>query len=469
MSYTDASDNATDIQDAVNNRIMPPWPPDPDYNHFAHERVLSQQEIDDISDWVNNGMDRGDSTTEPAPPVFNGISEIPNPDAILGAPVYNVNTTTDLYRCFVIPAGNSIDKYITGIEAIPGNRAVVHHILIYSDTSSVPAQLDAADPDPGYTNFGGTGSQTSKLIGIWVPGQSAYYTPPGMGIKLPANTNVILQIHYPGGISGQVDSTKIALKYSTTTLREIAIESPLNHYQLDNGPLVIPPNQVKTFTAHYVLPIAVSTLAVGPHMHLLGKSIQSYAVTPTSDTIPFIDIPNWDFHWQGVYSFPRVIKVPTNSVLYSSATYDNTANNPENPNDPPAWVTLGESTTDEMMLVYFAYTYYFPGDENIIIDSNVVTDIAQPVTSSIITTAQLYDPVPNPTSERVTIQYFLPHQQSFALQVFDLTGKLIREVKGEEQSGLITSQFDLHEIAAGQYIIKLTTAEISRSKKLIKE
>ena len=469
MSYQDAVDNATDIQDAVNNRVMPPWPPDPDYNHFAHERVLSQNEIDAISDWVNNGTDRGDSTTEPQPPVFTGASEITNPDLILSAPVYNVNTTTDLYRCFVIPTGTSVDKFITGIEAIPGNRSVVHHILIYSDTSSVPAQLDAADPDPGYTNFGGTGSNTSKLIGIWVPGQVPYYSPNGMGIKLPANTNVILQIHYLGGINSQVDSTKIYLKLSTSPLREIAIDAPLNHYFLDNGPLIIPANQVRTFTAHYTLNYAVSAMAVGPHMHLLGQSIQSYGVTPTADTIPFIDIPQWDFHWQGVYSFPRVLKIPSGTTLYSSATYDNTVNNPENPNDPPALVTLGESTTDEMMLVYFAWTLYFPGDENIIVDSNIVASIEQPVTSNIVSTAQLYDPVPNPTTEKVTIQFFLPHQQTYALQIFDLSGKLIREEKADERSGLITSQFDLHEISSGQYIIKLSTNDVSRTKKLIKD
>ena len=109
----------------------------------------------------------------------------------------------------------------------------MHHILIYSDTSATPLQLDAADPDPGYTNFGGTGSNTSQLIGIWVPGQSAYFTPTGMGIKLLPNANVILQVHYPGGISNRMDSTKINLKLSSNLQREIAIEAPLNHYFID--------------------------------------------------------------------------------------------------------------------------------------------------------------------------------------------------------------------------------------------
>ena len=102
MSYTDAVDNATDILDAVQDHSMPPWPPDPAYSRLAHERVLSTQEIASIADWVNNGTLRGDSTVEPSAPVFSTTGEISSPDLILNAPVYNVNTVEDLYRCFVV-------------------------------------------------------------------------------------------------------------------------------------------------------------------------------------------------------------------------------------------------------------------------------------------------------------------------------------------------------------------------------
>lgn len=468
MNYNDAVDNASDILDAVQSKIMPPWPPDPEYNHLAHERILSPQEISDITDWVNNGTQRGDSTLEPASPSFNGSSEISSPDAIIQAPVYTVNTVDDLYRCFVIPSGQSTQTYITGLEAIPGDRAIVHHILIYADTSSIPLQLDQADPDPGYTNFGGTGSATSKLIGIWVPGQSAYFTPAGMGIKLLPNSNIILQIHYPRGIVSQIDSTKINLQLSTAFHREISIEAPLNHYQLDNGPLILPPNQTKTFTAHYTLPYDISALGVGPHMHLLGRSIRSYGVTPASDTIPFIDIPEWDFHWQGVYSFPRILKLPAGTTIYSSAFYDNTAANPENPNDPPAWVFLGESTTDEMMLVYFSYTFYLPGDENVIIDSNIVLSNNQPIQSSVISTCQLYDPSPNPSNANISVQYFIPSNDNYSLELLDVTGRLIRNLKNEKSQGLITEQFDISDLPAGNYLLRLNSVNTTRTKKIIK-
>ncbi len=469
MSYQDAVQNATDIKDQVTNRTMPPWPPDPAYSHLAHERILTQQEIDAIANWVDNGMIRGNIALEPPPPVFSSSSEITSPDLILNAPVYAVNTTNDDYRCFVIPTNLLTDKYITAMEAIPGNRNVVHHILIYSDNTNVPATLDAADPGPGYTNFGGTGSSASKLIGVWVPGQSAYYSPTGMGIKLPANSNVILQIHYPGGISGQTDSTKLLLKLTSTFQREISIDAPLEHLNLDNGPLIIPANTSKTFNAHYVVPYDLSVLGVGPHMHLIGTSILSYGVTPSGDTIPFFNVPHWDFHWQGVYSFPKVLKIPAGTILYSEAHYNNTTANPSNPNNPPQWVFLGESTTDEMMLVYFAYTLYLPGDENIIIDSTQIINNVQDVNGSLISTIQLYDPTPNPANDKVTFQYFLPQSGNVIISIVDISGKVIKKENFEVKNGLVTSQIQINDLLEGIYFLNLEAGGIIRSKRILKK
>jgi hypothetical protein len=469
MNYQDASQNGTDIKDQVLGGIMPPWPPDPSYSHLAHERILTQQQITDIANWVDNGMPRGDSTLEPAPPVFNSGSEISNPDLILHAPVYAVNTTNDVYRCFVIPTNLLTNKYITGLEAIPGDRSVVHHILIYSDTTNIPSTLDALDPGPGYTNFGGTGSSASKLIGVWVPGQSAYYSPAGMGIRLPANSNVVLQIHYPGGITGKTDSTKLLLKLSSTFQREISIDAPLEHLHLDNGPLIIPANTTRTFYAHYQVPVDLSVLGVGPHMHLIGTSILSFGITPTNDTIPFIRIPHWDFHWQGVYSFPNVLKIPAGTILYSEAHYDNTSANPENPNNPPQLVHLGESTTDEMMLVYFAYTPYYPGDENIIIDSSQIINEVYNVDRSIVTTPQLYAPSPNPGKERIAFQYYLPQNAMVHFSILDITGKVVKTESKEAKGGMSTVELKISELPSGIYFLNLNAGGFNRTKKFLKE
>ena len=177
VGYEKAVAYAGGIKSATANRTMPPWPADLQYQRYAHERVLSNEEIGAIAAWVDGGMPKGDTTKAPAKPVLKKGGTITNPTRNLKMPDYTVKTSSDEYRCFVLPTGFTQDQFLTAIEVIPGNLRVVHHALIFHDTGSKPLQLDAADPKPGYLSFGGTGSSTSDLIGIWVPGSEPYFFP----------------------------------------------------------------------------------------------------------------------------------------------------------------------------------------------------------------------------------------------------------------------------------------------------
>jgi len=471
ITYGDALDNSSDIQQDVNVRKMPPWTPDPGYCHLANERTLTQHEIKAINDWVNGGAPQGDLAFAPTAPVYDSKVEITSPDLASRIPSYSVNTSTDLYRCFVIPTGLNTDQFITEMEAVPGNRSIVHHILIYEDASGYPAQLDAADPEPGYTNFGGTGSSSSNLIGIWSPGQGVYRLPAGTGIKLRANTNIVLQIHYPGGTHGIIDSTKILFKLSSSSLREVYIAPALNHDHLTNGQLIIPANTTRTFYAQFQVPITMSMLAVGPHMHLIGKSILSYGVTPEQDTIPFINIPSWDFHWQGLYSFRKVLKIPQGTMIYSTAFYDNTSANPENPNNPPKDVQMGEATTDEMMLVFFSFMFYQPGDENIVIDTSAISYDDSSFSGSIMS-PQLYQPNPNPVRNDVTFDFYLPDKSSpLSFSIYDVGGRLVTTLPANNNyvEGLNRKNFSVANLAGGNYLLQMNAGSFSRTKKFVKE
>ena len=158
------------------------------------------------------------------------------------------------------------------------------------------------------------------------------------------------------------------------------------------------------------------------------------------------------------------------STLYSEAHYDNTDANPANPNKPPKNVHLGEKTTDEMMLVYFSYTPYQAGDENIIIDSSLIhTGVAQ-IYSSIITTPQLYEPSPNPALSNFTFQYFLPKSSTVKISIADIQGKIILEENPvNSMQGLVTSQLNISELPAGIYFLTLNADGVLRTKKLVKE
>ena len=431
VDYADASGAAAGIQDAVSGNRMPPWPPDAGYRSFAHERNLSSVEKQLILDWVSNGTPLGNLANAPAPPVYLNAEVIQNPDLTATIPTFTIPPISqDLYRCFVVPANTSIDQYMTAIEVVPGNRQVVHHVLVYQDTAATTIQLDTLDPLPGYTSFGGVGSNTAKLIGAWVPGAEPNFLPTGMGVPIPAGTNIILQIHYPVGSSFQQDSTKVKFLLTPNPSTRIVTVAPiLNHsVSLTNGPLFIPADSVKTFYGQQATPINVTLLAIAPHMHLIGTSIKAYAVTLALDTIPLINIPSWDFHWQGAYHFRKPVAIPAFSSFRSEAVYDNTSNNLFNPNIPPQDVSVGESTTDEMMLIYFYFLQYQTGDENIIVDTSTAVNTYNGCSfaTSLSEIAHAFSPgvYPNPAIDAVVID--LPAGKTMNMDVFDTSGKLLK-------------------------------------------
>ncbi len=313
------------------------------------------------------------------------------------------------------------------------------------------------------------------MIGGWVPGQGVFQTPSGMGIKLPAGTNIVLQIHYPAGTGGQDDSTKINIQFSTSTsLREISIQPPLNHVSsITDGPLYIPANTVKTFHEEYTIPVNLTFLSVGPHMHLIGKTIKAYGVTPANDTIKFIDIHNWDFHWQGSYMFRNPVKIPAGTVLYGEATYDNTTANPSNPNNPPQDVSLGEATTDEMMLIYFSYLFYQNGDENIVIDDetsvahyndcnyNSLTGVEE------VSAENQFNVYPNPASNVLNISCKELFQKNTFISITDALGREVESLQIPSSATANNANINISHLPSGIYFLQLNSDKISVAKKFV--
>lgn len=480
INYSDAFANRIQIIDAVSTGKMPPWPPDPSYKHFKNERYLTNDQVTMLNAWVTAGAPAGDTTAAPAAPAYTNTSTLGSISATWHFPTFTVPSYPgDLYQCFVVPNGLTQDEYITAMEVIPGNPEIVHHVLIYEDTSSThdAQQLDNSTPGVGYTSFGGPGVPKANLIGGWVPGTVPTLYPQGMGVMLHKNRDIVVQIHYPYGSAGKTDSTKINVKLSAGPMRSIFIAPPLNHAtSLVNGPLNIPANTTKIFEEQFTIPTnypiqGISLLNIAPHAHLICTDWLVFVKTPTGDTIPLIKINDWDFHWQGFYTFQKLQFIPKGSTLFAFATYDNTANNPHNPSNPPQQVTSGEATTDEMMLVYFSYLIYQAGDENMVLDSTILqqpTGIMNPDNASqVVSTPQLYQPVPNPATNQTTISYYLPDAAKTELQIFDLSGKLVETIPATGNAGINSVVYNTLNLNTGTYLVTLTSGGIAKSKRLL--
>ena len=422
-SYSDVFLYQAAIKHAVSTGEMPPWPPDTTYQRYTHERFLSQEDKNTIIEWVDNGAPQGDPNLKPPLPEFSEGSVLGQPDLQLSIATYESKAAAnDEYKCFFLPVNINSDRFVKAIEIMPGNREIVHHALVYYDESGEV-------PNDGACNVGTSGA---SLMTGYTPGAMPTIFPNGesvkMGMKLAANSVVIIQIHYPQGTAGMIDSTKVNFHLypeGTTGVRQVSAAPILKNWLLN-----IPANTVKDYDAIYPplgsLPADFSILSVFPHMHLIGRKIHSYAVDANGDTIPFIRINNWDFEWQGFYDFRKVIKLPKGTKMYAHATYDNTTNNPFNPSNPPQDVRAGEATTDEMFLVYFHYLPYEPGDEYLQLDTllnhpnmptSVINKMEQQVTTPIV--------YPNPFTKATTIQYYVDNTAEVTLKIYDIRGGLV--------------------------------------------
>jgi hypothetical protein len=179
-------------------------------------------------------------------------------------------------------------------------------------------------------------------------------------------------IHYGPSNKDLKDSSHINVFF-----RKEPVQRPISEMQLGTfgvsaiePEFIIPPNEVKTFHTQTTLTRDISLLSVNPHMHLIGTKFIAYALTPGGDTIPLIRIKKWDFRWQYYYTYEHPVKLSAGTTIHVYGTFDNTAQNPNNPFHPPQVITQGNGiesmkTTEEMFQFIFTYVNYKEGDETI--------------------------------------------------------------------------------------------------------
>jgi hypothetical protein len=359
MTYGDAAPHADAIKYMTQTRQMPPWKATPSCGDFTEARVLGDDEIDTIAKWVDNGAPQGNIADLPAPLNFDGGWALGQPDLVLSySESYTPPVAGDMYRCFPMPATVPEDKYVSAIDIKPGDPTTVHHVIAYLDGSGADSQkLDDGDAGPGYTSFGGPGFAVTSLsatLGGWAPGARPTLLPDDVALLMPAQSRVVLQVHYhPHGIKAIPDKTQIGIYYAKKKPNKIVRILPLI-----NQSFTIPPNDpnYKVATTPFSLPVPIHLYLVAPHMHLLGRRMHVTATLPAGSQKCLINVDDWDFNWQGMYQYKDPVAIPSNTKLAVEAYYDNSTDNWRNPNNPPKPVSWGEQTTDEMCIAFVGFT-----------------------------------------------------------------------------------------------------------------
>lgn len=454
LSYNDASPWATSIMQALQHGDMPPWGADTAYMHFVNERPITQADKDAILQWVYDGALEGDPNQLPPPPVYPSYLLNGTPDTVIQMTRFYSNAdANDAYNIMVTPLVLGQSRYIRAIELVPSDPSLIHHSLITADN------LGAVSIDTSGAAF--TVAQGSIDIGTWAPGSLPIVYPSSsqlkMGIQLPANGEIAMQIHTPSGTLGQAVDIELRLYFypvNETGIRPVRDFVPLQYWASD---FWIGPGQIKSFsTEAQTYPYNISIFSAFPHSHQICTEILNYAYSPqTADTIPLIKIDKWDFEHQEYYYYKNLVKIPPGYRYHSDHTFDNTAQNHHNPHNPPQLITVGYYSDDEMLFDGFQYMVYQPGDENINVDSILKNDPLLNTIGIDESGLQVKSYVyPNPMVDKAFINFTTQSKdwQSFKLEVVNIKGQ-----KVAMNSKLGEGYFEIHKgsLSAGVYFYQI--------------
>jgi hypothetical protein len=386
LTYRDARPWARSIAAHVADGTMPPWHADPAHGSFANERRLADTQKSTIARWVNGGAPEGNPSDLPEPPRYSDGWNIGQPDVVLSMqedyPIPASGTVP--YQYLEVPANFAEDRWLQAWELRPGNRAAVHHVIVYTkppetaDTGQNRPATQGARPAPLFTlaegmeiPAGQTGGprvpedQRKPLgpndrprprmlgpsIGGYVPGNSTRRFSEGTAMRLPAGYSLVFQMHYTPTGEATTDRTRVGLKFAPAPPRTVLTSSALV-----NGSLHIPPGAADhRVDAEMTINRDIMLYSLVPHTHVRGKRWFYEAVYPDGRRETILSVPKYDFDWQHEYMFREPLKLPAGTKIQAKAWYDNSTANKSNP-DPTKDVWWGDQTWEEMMYTSLTFS-----------------------------------------------------------------------------------------------------------------
>ncbi len=355
MNYSEARPWAKAIKAAVLTKKMPPWFADPRYGRFSNDRSMSPDEIELFAKWADGGAKEGNPKDAPAPKPFVAGWNIQKPDLVIDSPVETKIPAKGVvdYQYILVPLNFTEDKWVQMVEVRPETPSVVHHAVVFirepeskwlRGEIEVGKAWEAPPKRRAAETFGGG----SDILAIYTPGMIPEVWRPGLAKKIRAGSDLIFQMHYTANGKDAVDRTKIGLVFS----KEPPAERVLTLAAV-NTMFAIPPGdpdyKVDAQAPHVN---AGELLSFFPHMHLRGKAFEYRLVKPDGETETLLKVPKYDFNWQLSYRLAKPIVIEPGSRIEATAWFDNSPNNPENP-DPKATIRWGEQSWEEMMIGFY--------------------------------------------------------------------------------------------------------------------
>ncbi len=342
-TYREVRPWAKAIKDRVLSRAMPPWFADPAHGRFENDRYMPRQELDTIAAWVDAGAPEGDPKDLRALPKYEEGWAIGKPDVVLSLEqeVDVAATGVIAYQNYTVSTNFTEDKWVQASEIRPGNRGVVHHVIVYIQE---PGAAEGARPGLG----------REKLSG-WAPGEQPKFYPDGVAKRIKAGSKLVFQMHYTPNGKPAKDRSYIGLVFAKEPVKQRALTG-----LAVNATFVIPPGAANhEVRSSWTAKEDVRIVDLMPHMHLRGKDFEYKVVYPDGREEIVLSVPKYDFNWQLLYRPKDGIKLPKGARLDCVAHFDNSPNNKHNP-DPAKEVKWGPQTWEEMMIGWFDYVVETP-------------------------------------------------------------------------------------------------------------
>ncbi len=362
LTYKDARPWAKAMREAVLSKRMPPWFADPTVGKFSNDRSLNQADIETLVNWADSGAREGSPKDAPPPRQFVDGWIIGAPDVVFEMPKeYEVAASGTIeYTYVILPTGFTEDKWVQKAEVRPGNRAVLHHVIAFIREPGSKWMREYATGEPFVPKRGNRdggqqqgnrqqddGPQGEFITGF-APGSPPEVLREGQAKLVKAGSDIVFQLHYTANGKPARDKTKVGFIFArqAPSKRVLTLAAATNKFVIPAG---APSHAVEGGITLHADSELISLL---PHMHLRGKSMEIRAIYPTGEKEVLVWVPRYDFNWQLWYQMPEPKLLPKGTRIEATGTFDNSRNNPHNP-DPTVEVRYGDQSWEEMMMGFF--------------------------------------------------------------------------------------------------------------------